>query len=475
MKEYFVIFILFTIFILYSVTLVSKDLNRMRCIEGFEAPAPTFLQAIGGSACSDNQQMHYEHEHDIDTSTYQLQCYYQCSSTNTNVPVTTDGRSNCKLPSDSNTSNCEVSVSAKCYLDGDFHEISSNVNMYCPDSGYADCGQCDVTEGTCSSVGGTCQKTNLVTLPTGYARCTLEPSVYGVDHLTSDSNFVISCEQSQCTSGTISDGITGSSPVVTSPTPITDGSCMSLDCYGDAAYHSSGKFDITGKVLGIKIPQTSIKERLTANRNLDFKYVILNFERFNHDDSWNLDMSIGICKDTSKLINPLSTDIINNIKTIFQNNVDDPENTNGNRNHIQQALGKYRNTTIEGMTNDDYSAEVITLHGGGYGVYFNFIKEGNKFDNFYNADKVTDKEDPDLWIKHTRTRVRFEFRTNGTKVAIMHTDGRPEYNSYSMDLNADVSFTESDTNVTSSNIAQHYIFLKGGPSQNLDVSNLSFS
>uniref|UniRef100_A0A6C0CT52 Uncharacterized protein n=1 Tax=viral metagenome TaxID=1070528 RepID=A0A6C0CT52_9ZZZZ len=469
MKEYFVIFILFTIFILYSVTLVSKDLNRMRCIEGFE-DTYTFAQLFSSdenraNLCSTADQ-YIDFSTDDGSSTYQLQCYDQCSSTNTNVPVT-DGRSNCKLPSDSNTSNCEVSVFTKCYLDNAFHESSSNVNMYCPDSGYADCGQCDVNEGTCSNVGGICQKTDRVTLPTGYARCTLSSSDYGVDHLTSDSNLVVSCEQSQCR--------TGISPVVTSLTRITDGSCSTLDCYGDAAYHSSGRFDITGRVLGIKIPQDSIKIHNHADGTLDFKYVILNFYRFKHDDSWNLDMSIGICKDTSKLMNPLRTDIINNIKTIFQNNVDDPDNPNENKNHIQHPLDTYlnQNIRISEMSYDPYSAEVITLHGGGYNsVYFNAIKEGNKFYNFWNTDKVTGSDqDRELWIYDNPIRVRFEFRKNSTKVAFIHRN-RDDYN---MNLNADVSFTQDNDNVLNENIADHYIFLKGGPSQNLHVSNLSFS
>ena len=126
MKEYFVIFILITIFILYSVTLVSIDLNRIRCIEGFE-DTYTFAQLFSSdenraNLCSTTNQ-HIDFSTD-GSSTYQLQCYDQCSTTNTNVSVTEGGRSNCKIPSDSNTSNCEVTVSTTCYLDGAFHEAS---------------------------------------------------------------------------------------------------------------------------------------------------------------------------------------------------------------------------------------------------------------------------------------------------------------------------------------------------------------
>ena len=462
MKEYFVIFILFTIFILYSVTLVSKDLNRMRCIEGFEAPALTFLQAIGGHACSDDQLMHYEHV--AGTDTYQLQCYDQCSTDNTYVPVS-DGASNCKIPSDSNTSNCEVTVSEKCYLDGAFHEMSSNVNMFCPDSGYADCASCGVSEGTCSTVDNTCQRTDLVTLPAGYARCTLSSYVYGVDHLTSDSNLVVSCPSARCTSS----GGSG----VTSPTRIvtTSGSCSSLECYGNAD-HSSGNFDIRGKVLGIKIPRTRIKTRTKTDGTLDFKYVILNFNRHTHDGKRYLDMSIGICKDTDKLMEPLSTSSIDSIKRIFEDNVVHDKNKHPKNNrHIEWPVTGY-NSTIDGMKDDLRSAEVITLRGGGYGLYFNFIKEGNKFGNFWNADKVTGSDqDRELWVYDNPIRVRFEFRKNSTTVAFIHRN-RDNYN---MNGNANVYFTESDTNTNETNIIQHYIFLKGGPSQNLHVSNLSFS
>lgn len=464
MKEYFVIFILFTIFILYSVTLVSKDLNRMRCIEGFEASAPTFLQAIGSSACSNDKQMHYEHN--ALTNTYQLQCYDQCSTDNTNVPVT-EGRSNCMIPSDSNDSNCVVTVSTKCYLDGAFHEISSNVNMYCPDSGYADCGECDVTtQGTCSNVGDRCQRTDPVTLPTGYARCILDSNLDGLTYLEGDSNVRFACSEQECSGP--------SDSTVPSLTRITDGSCSSLECYGDAEYNGD-RFDIREKVLGIKIPQNRIKTH-NDNGNFDFKYVILNFNRQNHDNSWNLDMSIGICKETDKLMNPLSTSIINNIKEIFNSNLNSSANNYNPRRSIEYALSEYNGTPIVGMSNDEYSAEVITLNGGGYSVYFNFIKEGNKFHDFWNTDKVTPDQDSDSWIKHSRTRVRFEFRKNGTKVVIMHTKNRPEHNSESMNRNANVSFTEEDDdNVDDTNIANHYIFLKGGPSHNLHVSNLSFS
>ena len=460
MKEYFVIFILFTIFILYSVTLVSKYLNRMRCIEGFEAPALTFLQAIGGNDCSDDQRMHYEHV--IGTNTYQLRCYNQCSSNNTNVPVT-DDRSNCMIPSDSNTSNCEVTVSDKCYLDSDFYEISSNVNMYCPDSGYADCAPCSIDdEGTCSNVGDTCQRTDVVTLPSRYARCILNSSVYGVDHLTSDSNLVVSCLPEQCTP---------SSPITTL-TQITEGSCDSLECYGDAVY-GDGRFDITGKVLGIKIPRNSIKTRYReTDRTVDFKYVILNFYRHTHDGKRYLDMSVGICKDTDKLMEPLSTSSIDSIKGIFEDNVVHDKNKHPKNNrHIEWPVTGY-NSTIDGMKDDLRSAEVITLRGGGYGLYFNFIKEGNKFGNFWNADKVTGAEqDRELWVYDNPIRVRFEFRKNSTTVAFIHRN-RDDYN---MNGNANVSFSESATNTDEDNIIDHYIFLKGGPSQNLHVSNLSFS
>lgn len=466
MKEYFVIFILFTIFILYSVTLVSKDLNRMRCIEGFE-DTYTFAQLFSSdenraNLCSTTNQ-HIDFSTD-GSSTYQLQCYDQCSTDNTDIPVTTNG-SNCKIPSDSNTSNCEVTVSAKCYLDGAFHEASSNVNMYCPDSGYADCAPCVIPSprSDCSIDGGTCQRTDLVTLPTGYARCILDSNLDGLTYLEGDSNVRFACLEQACL-------IDGSGRGY-SLTRITDGSCSTLDCYGNADY-SGDRFDITGKVLGIKIPSNSIKTHYHANGTLDYKYVILNFNRHTHDGKRYLDMSVGICKDTNKLMKPLSTNNIDSIKQIFEDNVvDDKNNHPKNKRHIEWPVTG-NNSIITTMDNDPRSAEVITLRGGGYGLYFNFIKEGNKFDNFWNADKVTGSDqDRELWVYDNPIRVRFEFRKNSTTVAFIHRN-RDDYN---MNGNANVSFTQSADNVADTNITDHYIFLKGGPSENLHVSNLSFS
>lgn len=414
MKEYFVIFILFTIFILYSVTLVSKDLNRMRCIEGFEAPALTFLQAIEGHACYE-QHMHYDN---TVTDTYQLQCYDQCSTDNTNVPVT-EGRSNCMIPSDSNTSNCEVTVSTKCYLDGAFHEVSSNVNMYCPESGYADCEQCVMPSprSDCSIVDDSnCQRTDLVTLPTGYARCTLDSNLDGLTYLEGDSNVRFACPEQACLSGLSGRG--------DSLTRITDGSCSSLECYGDAVY-SDGRFDITGKVLGIKINNTNFK---------NFEFTLNNHVNIH---SW-ANISIGITNDESKLNQSLTESTINEIY----------------RNYTENG---HPNVTIESMNSSSSSTEYIIRNGGRHGVYFNYIKNGNILYRTFETDGTTHNSS-DHFV-----------RRNNFKMTIDENDHlkiREGHNGDHINSN-----TLGDYWI--SNRTDYYFFIKVGPyHQNRFISNI---
>jgi hypothetical protein len=386
----------------------------MRCIEGFEASAPTFLQAIGGRACSDDQQMHYEH--DIDTNTYQLQCYDQCSSSNTDVPVTND-RSNCKLPSESN---CEVTVSTKCYLDGDFHEISSNVNMYCPDSGYADCAPCVIPSPTsdCSMVGDNCQRTDLVTLPTGYARCILDSNLDRLTHLDTNSNVRFACSEQACApSGT-------SSSLITALTQITDGSCSRLECYGDAVY-SDGRFDITGKVLGIKINNTNFK---------NFEFTLVNHSEIH---SW-ANISIGITNDESKLNQSLTQ---SNIDEIYSNYTE-----NG-----------HPNVTIESMNSSSSSTEYIIMNGGRHGVYFNYIKNGNILYRTFETDGT-----------HHNSSYHF-VRRNNFKMTIDENDHlkiREGHNGNDINPN-----TLGDNWI--SNRTDYYFFIKVGPyHQDRFISNI---
>ena len=553
---------LFFIFVSYSIIWISIDLNRMRCIEGFESypspPSRYFLQHIGQNACPSNQFMHYEKNNNDDTS-YVLNCYDECSSSYTSVP-SNDGSSNCMIPTDSNTNNCSVDISQKCYLDGEFMNANENASISCVNSGYDLCGECVSTNvSECSNVVlgdgvSNCQKEVYFSLPEGYSRCLLTPNINGLSYLDASSNLMVDCEASLCTNTAITDTATDdgtnvvdntdvgiecistnvsecsnvelgdgtsncqqevsfsipegyssckldssiyspgfitsdsnfiidcdsdecpvSDTIIEKTDPsvvvINDGSCSTLDCYGNADY-SGDRFDITGKVLGIKIPKGSIKEKYYTDGNLDYKYVILNFNRHTHDGNRYLDMSVGICKDTNKLMKPLSTSNIDSIKQIFEDNVVHNKNKHPkNKRHIEWPVTG-NNSTITDMENDPRSAEVITLRGGGYGLYFNFIKEGNKFGNFWNADKVTGSDqDRELWVYDNPIRVRFEFRKNSTTVAFIHRN-RDNYN---MNGNANVYLTESDTNTDDANITDHYIFLKGGPSENLHVSNLSFS
>ena len=465
MKEYFVIFILFTIFILYSVTLISNDLNRMRCVEGFEAPAATFLEAIQGAACSTIQRMHYYTSSATD-GTYQLTCHDQCSTSNTSVPVSS-GASNCKLPSDSN---CEVNVNTKCYLDGAFYEASSNVNMNCPDSGYADCASCsNENEGTCSNIGDSCERTDTVTLPTGYARCTLTSNLDNLTYLDTQSNVRFACDTNRCTAS-------GSTGGPDPPRLIASGSCSTLDCYGDASFHG-GRFNIQDKVLGIKIPiETGIIKTQTNSdgTTIDYKYVTLNFNR-----SGNTEMSIGICKNTDKLMNPLSSGIITGIKTYYEKNHEIDSETPQwiGYKGPERLTNDYKATLdqddyiIDDMIEDPSSTEMVCLGGGGHGgVYFNYIKEGNTFSDFWMTDHITGKGNSEFWTKYSPgTRVRFEFKKNMTSVKVLNRDGG------AMTYNANVSFLTNDNNINDNKIGEHYIFLKGGPYTPLHISNLSFS
>ena len=386
MKEYFVIFILFTIFILYSVTLVSKDLNRMRCVEGFE-DTYTFGQLFStnhdqGNVCESNQRMHYS---SLTDGTYQLTCHDQCSTSNTSVPVSSNA-SNCQISSDSTTSNCEVSVSTKCYLDNAFHESSSNVFMYCPDSGYADCAQCEVTEGTCSIVDGTCQKIDSVTLPLGYARCTLSSSVYDVDHLTSDSNFVVSCDPLQCNSPISSGGSSSVSRIST-----TDGSCSTLECYGDADY-SDGRFNIQEKVLGIKIEShTNFEFTLDSPTNIH---------------SW-ANISIGITNDVSTLNNSLT-----------QSNIDEIH-----ENYMENG---HSNVTIHSMNSFSSSTEYIIMNGGKHGVYFNYIKDGNTLYKTFETDGTTHNSS-DHFVRENKFKMTIDENNhliieNGHNGSLIHSN-----------------------------------------------------
>ena len=183
-------------------------------------------------------------------------------------------------------------------------------------------------------------------------------------------------------------------------------------------------------------------------------------------------------------MNPLSRDIIKSIKKYFKEN----KETDGEAERIRNERyykgpetltndykaeldGRNNGYVINGMIADPSSTEMVTLHGGGHGgVYFNYVKEGNTFSDFWMTAHVKEQGDGNLWTKHEGpTTVKFEFRKNMTSVKVLNRDGG------AMNYNANVSFSTSDYNVNDITIGEHYIFLKGGPYTPLHISNLSFS
>ena len=145
MVKVLVIFILFVVFLSYSIILVSEQMQHdSSCIEAFSAPAASFMESIQPTICQSNQKMHYTVEND----TYRLGCYSECSASNSNVAVPVN---NCKLLTQSN---CEVIITDKCYLDQDFLEATSNANISCDISGYTECGTAltQIQDGSCSDL-----------------------------------------------------------------------------------------------------------------------------------------------------------------------------------------------------------------------------------------------------------------------------------------------------------------------------------
>lgn len=233
MVKVLVIFILFVVFLSYSIILVSEQMQHdSSCIEAFSAPAASFMESIQPTICQSNQKMHYTVEND----TYRLRCYSECSASNSNVAVPVN---NCKLLTQSN---CEVIITDKCYLDQDFLEATSNANISCDISGYTECKNCiesNVTE--CESVSNVCQKEISYTIPQGFSKCLLSPSVNGVSSLEIASSFIIPCEDEQCINSVTNGGL-GDVNLVTDNSTINSYSGISPNTTSE---YSKGDTDIT--------------------------------------------------------------------------------------------------------------------------------------------------------------------------------------------------------------------------------------
>ena len=284
-----------------------------------------------------------------------------------------------------------------------------------------------------------CQKEVSFSLPEGYSSCKLDSSIYSPGIITSDSNFIINCDSDEC-------------PVETEYSDTDNNYCGSLECYGTAIYDDDANtFEIDGKVLGIKIPSTSIyidKDGITKAK------VQITLNNYRDVHSWE-NMSIGLCEGNNEINEPLTQEIIQKVRSFFNTSMHKVQHERWRfgenvcvetrpvprqRHHecVTFSNNPHTDSTI-GKNSDNKSSEMLILNGGYEGIYFNYIN-GDNFVHYHHTDRYKEGEGEDLFVNRRTNEITIRF-DNGS----MWWEG--------MNDNPNIRDTLDTTNA--------YVFIKG--------------